>query len=153
MSSTPAQNYVVGFTFPHSSPDRVYLIRKKRPDWQAGKLNGIGGKIEPGESSCEAMVREYKEEAGLYIKPDRWHRFAILDSVRPSGQVTARIHFFKASLEMGENPLAQTDEHIELCQTLPLPRDVIPNLRFMVPMARHEDLHFAFPAAIWERAF
>ena len=35
--------YVVGFMF---SPDKqfVALIRKNRPEWQAGKLNGIAGK-------------------------------------------------------------------------------------------------------------
>ena len=37
--------YVLGFLF---SPDckRVALIIKNRPDWQAGFLNGIGGKID-----------------------------------------------------------------------------------------------------------
>ena len=39
--------YVAGFLV---SDDRYYvaLIRKKRPAWQEGRLNGIGGHIEGG---------------------------------------------------------------------------------------------------------
>ena len=44
------------------------LISKKRPTWQAGMLNGIGGKIEPGENPLQAMIRECKEECNLDIE-------------------------------------------------------------------------------------
>lgn len=44
---------------------RVLLIVKNRPCWQLNKLNGIGGKIETGESDLEAMNREFQEETGL----------------------------------------------------------------------------------------
>ena len=40
---------------------RVLLIRKKR-GIGAGKINGPGGKIDPGESAVEAAVRETEEE-------------------------------------------------------------------------------------------
>jgi 8-oxo-dGTP diphosphatase len=48
------------------SPDRrsVLLLRKDRPAWQAGRWNGIGGKLEPGEDALAAMVREGVEEVG-----------------------------------------------------------------------------------------
>ena len=36
---------------------RVLLIRKKR-GLGAGKVNGPGGKIEPGETSMESAIRE-----------------------------------------------------------------------------------------------
>ena len=41
----------------------VVLTHKNRPAWQAGKLNGVGGKIELLESPVAAMVREF--ELGL----------------------------------------------------------------------------------------
>lgn len=55
--------YVVGFAF--DDLGRVALIRKLRPSWQAGKLNGIGGHIEPKEWPVEAMAREFEEETGV----------------------------------------------------------------------------------------
>jgi 8-oxo-dGTP diphosphatase len=41
--------------------DEVLLIRKKR-GLGAGKINGPGGRIEPGESPAECAVRETEEE-------------------------------------------------------------------------------------------
>ncbi len=43
---------------------RILLIRKKR-GLGAGKVNGPGGKIEPGESAPESAIREVEEEVGL----------------------------------------------------------------------------------------
>lgn len=56
--------YVVGLVF-NEDYTRVALLRKQKPEWQKGKLNGIGGKIEEGESPGEAMQREGEEEVGL----------------------------------------------------------------------------------------
>lgn len=46
--------------------DRVLLIHKKT-GLGAGKINGPGGKIEPGESALEGAIREVEEE--LCITP------------------------------------------------------------------------------------
>lgn len=43
---------------------RVLLIRKKR-GLGAGKINGPGGKMDPGETSQECAVRETQEELGV----------------------------------------------------------------------------------------
>jgi hypothetical protein len=37
--------YVCGFMFANDFTE-VALIRKNKPEWQRGKLNGIGGKVE-----------------------------------------------------------------------------------------------------------
>ena len=54
-------NYVLGFLF-NKDLSQVALIRKTKPEWQKGQLNGIGGKIEPGEDPLGAMIREFREE-------------------------------------------------------------------------------------------
>ena len=40
---------------------------KKRDDMHAGKWNGLGGKLEAGESPEECAVREVREESGLQV--------------------------------------------------------------------------------------
>lgn len=44
--------------------DQVLLIRKKR-GLGAGKINGPGGKLDPGETSVECAIRETQEELGV----------------------------------------------------------------------------------------
>jgi 8-oxo-dGTP diphosphatase len=40
---------------------------KKKNDMHAGKWNGLGGKMDPGESPEECVIREVREESGLRI--------------------------------------------------------------------------------------
>lgn len=49
----------------NSGINDVLLIEKKRPDWQKGRLNLVGGKIESGETPEQAAERELYEEAGM----------------------------------------------------------------------------------------
>ncbi len=44
----------------------VLLIRKKR-GFGAGKINGPGGKIDPGETALESALRETEEELGIRL--------------------------------------------------------------------------------------
>lgn len=76
VQDTKTKRYVVGFLF--DGAGNVVLIQKNRPQWQAGLLNGPGGKIEDGEFPAEAMRREFKEETGVDIAVDRWRLFATL---------------------------------------------------------------------------
>lgn len=48
-------------------PGEILLIRKKR-GLGAGKINGPGGRIEPGETAEEAAIRETHEEVGLLAR-------------------------------------------------------------------------------------
>jgi 8-oxo-dGTP pyrophosphatase MutT (NUDIX family) len=68
------QRYVVGFAItPHTG--RVLLLKKAKPTWQAGKYNGVGGKIEPGEWPISAMVREFHEETTFRVERLFWQRY------------------------------------------------------------------------------
>ncbi len=67
------QRYVVGFLF--FGPN-VVLLKKNRLQWQAGLLNGVGGKIEPPETPLQAMDRKCTEEIGL--SGISWNHFADL---------------------------------------------------------------------------
>jgi len=63
-----AKDLVLGLVFSEDL-ENVVLLRKNRPDFLAGKLNGVGGHIEGGESHRSAMEREFKEETGVRIIP------------------------------------------------------------------------------------
>ena len=56
--------YTLGFIF-NEDLSKVVLIRKNKPDWQKGHLNGIGGKVEHNENSWECIIREIYEESNL----------------------------------------------------------------------------------------
>lgn len=80
--------YVAGFAFDDNN--RVLLVRKKVPRWQAGLLNGVGGKIEDGETPGQAMAREFKEETTLDTTSYQWKCFCV------ESHVDYEVHFFKA---------------------------------------------------------
>ena len=44
--------------------DEILLAMKKR-GFGAGRWNGVGGKVEPGESIEEGAIREMEEEIGV----------------------------------------------------------------------------------------
>lgn len=51
-----------------TAEDQVLLIRRTRPgDDHYGKVNGLGGKLEPGESVAAGLRRELDEEVGLAL--------------------------------------------------------------------------------------
>lgn len=58
------KEYVLVFADPGEDKE-VLLVLKDRPDWQKGRYNLLGGKVEPDETANFAAVRELHEESGL----------------------------------------------------------------------------------------
>lgn len=87
----------------------VLLIRKKR-GLGAGKINGPGGRVEPGETPLGCAIRETNEE--LIINPL---------NVRPAGELLfhaeddmPRIHGFVFVASAYEGTPTETDEAVPL---------------------------------------
>lgn len=59
------------------SQGRTLMIHriKKQNDMHAGKWNGLGGKLEPGETPEECALREIWEESGIKVKNLHWKGF------------------------------------------------------------------------------
>lgn len=53
--------------FLYCGDEYLMLERSKNAKIDAGKLNGIGGKLEPGENYLDAAIRETKEETGYEV--------------------------------------------------------------------------------------
>jgi 8-oxo-dGTP diphosphatase len=140
--------YVCGFAF--DARDHVTLIRKQRPTWQKGKLNGVGGKVETvdttpiggtprtiaRESSRHAMSREFLEETGVFVPVEDWilyHR-----EQWPNGN---SVDFFTCRLPPGTRPETKTDELVQsvywrIRNNHDWPRDqFMYNLHYLIPMA------------------
>lgn len=100
--------YVCGFA--KCGPD-VALVLKNRPEHLRGQYNGIGGKIEYklGDTSATvAMVREFKEEAGIETAVDEWD---IVGNLFIKKDI---VHFFKIELSRERFDAIETQEDEEI---------------------------------------
>ena len=84
--------------------DRLLLIEKKR-GLGAGKVNGPGGRLEEGETTLEAAIREVEEE--VHLVPDSLSQRAELCFIFADGY-SLRCHVFLADAYSGTP--AETDE-------------------------------------------
>lgn len=124
------KTYVAGFMI--AADGRVALVRKNRPDWQRGKLNGIGGKIEDGETALQAMIREFKEETGCPTRPRDWYEFCVLGD----RSTEFRVHFFFSHVVGFPDLRTTTDEEIVKVPVSEVTvHNSIANLTWLIPMA------------------
>ncbi len=133
--------YVVGFLF-NKTLTEVVLIHKTKPAWQNGFLNGVGGKVEPGEFAYDAMAREFVEETGYEAKID-WKMFAtfhlgVADPEPSAHNKLLCVFTACADVDSLEGLVTTTTEEVV---TILNPWEVefyqtVPNLKWLVPMAR-----------------
>lgn len=128
--------YVVGYLF--NKKDEVCLIEKNRPDWQKGRMNGVGGHIEDDETPEQAMIREFKEEAGATVK---WREFCFLHGP------TYELYCFTSRDDVKVDTM--TDEVISWYHIDKLPEKILPNLKWMIPMANYQ---FEITATIYHES-
>jgi 8-oxo-dGTP diphosphatase len=58
----------------HNKTLMIHRVKKEN-DYHKGKWNGLGGKLEIGESPEDCVIREIKEESGLSIKAPKMKGF------------------------------------------------------------------------------
>lgn len=107
----------------------VALIRKKRPAWQTGLWNLIGGHVED-ESSLACMRREFQEETGYYQY--NWDYVAKLHN---HGNYIIDI-FGAECYENMPDLKTTTDEIPAWVLADSLPYDTIPNIKWIVPFIK-----------------
>jgi len=118
---------VIGFLF--DGKGNVLMIEKNHPAWQKGRLNGIGGKIERGETPMQAMIREFREEAGAAVTS--WREFAV---VTGDGY---KLNLFTARENIEIHPTPD-EGPINWYPVDNLPPNILPNMRFLIPMANYK---------------
>lgn len=129
--------YVAGFVVCREA-GRMALIRKARPAWQRGKLNGIGGHVEEQDkSTLAAMRREFAEETGGSEQWD-WRHFLLLEGA------DWMVYFFVALVDEAfllslRGTIDEALEVHDIGNVLSEGFDIIPNLRWIIPMALDKD--------------
>lgn len=132
--------YALGFAFLKEEHfTKVILIKKNKPDFMKGKLNGIGGKLEHSELPRKCMMREFTEETGItdYIN---W------DSRGAINFGNAIVHVYSCFLNRDVFYKARTTEKEEIkFRTVNnfLWRDCVYNLSWLIPLLLDIDcMHF-----------
>ncbi len=134
--------YVAGFAFDRKE-NAVVLLLKARPDWQKGLFNGVGGHIETNEIPIDGMNREWMEETGA--DEVNWILFAKITGSN------FEVFFFRGNTDIASIKSFSEGEEIEIVDVEDLPRNVVSNLRWLIPMARTTSQH-DWPYEILEKA-
>ena len=87
--------------------NEILLAMKKR-GFGSDRYNGIGGKIEPGETIEQAMVRECQEE--ICVTPLNYWKVAEHDFVQDKGEGAWRMYVHAYICDQWEGEPAETDE-------------------------------------------
>jgi len=127
----------LGFGLPSQERyNKVALIRKNKPEFQVGKLNGIGGKVEPEDATpFDAMVRKFKEETGVVMKIEEWYRFATMlfpEEIIVDCFCAVREEFPKITTMTDEKVV---DAYTHLLLSDPEGYNPMKNLLWLIPMA------------------
>lgn len=126
------KKYVLGFLF--DGAGSVVLIKKNRPAWQAGLLNGPGGHIKDGEMPKDAMVREFMEETGVDVPAEKWRFFAILNGQTDGDGEDFEVHCF--TCRRTANLKQMTDEAVNWYSVNAAgDPSLVPGLSWLIPMA------------------
>jgi len=123
---------VLGFMFSEDSK-RVLLIEKIRPEFQAGRLNGIGGKIEKSDSSSKfAMTREFEEECGICTLPNDWTAI---------GRMLTDDYLVEIFKAIGNIDSAKSveAEQVKICDIANLPSNCMNNIHWLIPYCLDND--------------
>lgn len=127
--------YVVGFAFDVNG-DNVLLIKKNRPEWQKGLLNGVGGKVEPNELDSVAITREFQEEAGLTITD--WKKTITLWNHTNKNYEVAFFSAFAVDIHKAQQT---TDEELMIVNINKLyDFPLIGNLRWLISLSLDMDI-------------
>ena len=132
----------VGFIFTNDL-SKVLLIKKNRPTWQEGYLNGIGGHMKPLEENIHdfesCWIREVEEETGLKLNTPEVERIGRIFST--SGEFIVVMYTYRlSSIEESAYKCEQlTDEEVAWVYVDDLPKlKTIANLQSLVPLARYQ---------------
>lgn len=134
--------YVLGLAFDKNK--NLVLVRKTKPRWQNGFLNGPGGAVEETDNTpLDAMVREFFEETSIQTSREDWRYISTIFSDSWKVYVFTLISTDDFS-DLHMKP-TDTDEHLEVLYF----RDAIgsmecvSNLSWLIGMCLDEPINYS----------
>lgn len=131
------QIYTIGALF-NENIDSLVLIKKVKPEWQAGLYNFPGGGMEPEDQGDghRCISREFNEETGILIQPKGWIRIGEI----VNANLDYRVYFLTAKINNETAPITVLDHpevarwvrvHSYVQRSLPM----VSNLSWLIPFA------------------
>ncbi|WP_170221885.1 NUDIX hydrolase [Neptunomonas concharum] len=123
------KSFVVGFLF-NPSLTHVVLIEKNKPLWQKGRLNGLGGLVNDGESISNAISREVFEESGVMLPPQLWSQFH-----KTTNKDDKIVHYFFAVSSLANKAKSNEKEKVSLVSINQLPSNCLHDIKKLIMLA------------------
>ncbi len=79
----------------------ILLGEKKKGEIGTGVLSGPGGKLEPGETLEECLIRETREELEIELDPASLEQVSVIDFYA-AGEIDFRVHIYRAEVLSGD---------------------------------------------------
>jgi len=119
-----------------ASDKHFLLVEKDKPEWQKGKLNLPGGKIEPGETAVQCAIRELAEESGLCGDNTVHYMKQVGEIIAPAAIVHCMWCCTSYSSKIKLRPADTETQKIDWYHWDSVRRDrrLIPNLRLIIPL-------------------
>ena len=141
--------YTVGFVFDKDLKRVLLITKNKSPKGLEGKmiglLNGLGGKLEVGETIHQGISREVKEECDLNIPPEKWINYCNLNAKFGYvycfyAIVDSFTHSFKNIYKSNESEVVgdywlYSEETMDTCHENYTILPHMPNIDWLIPMA------------------
>ena len=110
------------------------LLAKKKRGFGEGKYNGVGGKLEKGETPEEAMIRECQEE--INVTPIEYEKIGEMNFLEyiQNNQISLVFHLYVATKWVGKP--SESDEMIPRwfdIKEIPYD-DMFPNDKYWLPL-------------------
>lgn len=123
--------------FLHHQDDYLFIHRTKKNNKVDGSLlNGIGGKLEPGENFIQAVIRETMEETG-YVITEKDIKLAGVVRMQEGYPDDWMMCFFKIEVSSKKIPIGNLNQEGELIW---LPKDEVLTSGYELV----DDLHYCF---------
>lgn len=130
----------------------LFVHRGPHTKVDANRLNGIGGKLEPGENYVDAAIRETFEETGYRPAREQLH-FAGLGRLEGGYAQDWIVAFFRIDVSEKVVPHGQPNQEGELLwlhkdEALKTGHELVDDLKVVFPMIAERQLPFFFSATL-----